>query len=269
MYGHLPTADDLPIDVEMAASFFGAKVRYSSGGPAGSVRHEAGRYLITVNGQHSHGRVRFSVAHEVMHIPFMSATGATGRTDETEHVDWSNQEELLCEIGAAELLMPATAVGSLISLRPTMDDVHAVARHCGTSLEASLRRTVELSGLSGSAVVLERRLKPTEIRALEQAKSSLVASGPRAVRPAPQLRVAYAINYGFYIPKHKSIAASCPLAAIETSGRVDFVGDSGLVMPGRNVAVSAEHAPLRHGPSLGSRVLALVFDATEWRSAVA
>ncbi len=269
MYGHPPTPDDLPIDVEMAASFLGAEVAYADGGPAGSVRHDGDRYRVRVNAEASDGRVRFSVAHEIIHIPFLSATGATSRTDrETVRVDWSDQEELLCDIGAAQLLMPASAVQPMLPARPTIDDVDEVAKRCGTSLEASLRRTAQLCGLPGSAVVLEPKLKPAEVRALAAAEQQpQLLAGFETPTPRPRLRVAYAIDCGLFVPRDKSVADDCPLADIDSLGRVDFVGNSGLVPSGQHVSVSAVSAPLRRGDALVPRVLALVFEADAWRHA--
>lgn len=269
MFQRPPTRDDLPIDVDMAASFCGATVTYLDAGPAGSVRHEGDRYHIQVNSTVSPGRVRFSVAHEVLHIPFLAATRDTSRTDhDLSELDWSDQEELLCDEGAAHLLMPASAVREILPVCPTIDDVHAVADECGTSLEASLRRTAQLCGLPASAVVLEHRLKPVERRALARAeREPQLFVDLAATPPSPRLRVAYAINFGLFIPRDKSVDDACPLADIESSGRVDFVGSTGLVRPAKPVVVSAESVPLWRGDELTQRVLALVVDADAWNAA--
>lgn len=268
MLDRAPRVDDLPIDLDMAASYSGAEVERASGGPAGSVRYQDNRYRIRVNADDIERRVRFSIAHEIIHIPFLTASGATSRTD--DHIastEWSGQEEHLCDHGAAELLMPLAAVGTLVSPQPTIDDVVAVAERCEASIEASLRRVAKLSQLKGCAVVLEPKLKPTEIHAKQHAAANpplLPELAPP--QPQPRLRVTYAVDCGLWIPKDKSVDDNCPLATItEHDETVDYVGQTGLLP--QPLAVSAQLMPYRRNGQLIQRVVALVFDAHSWGSA--
>lgn len=106
--------------------------------------------LIAYNPSRPKGRLRFSIAHEIAHALFpdvaetarhRTATGAlagipdTGGTDEWEL-------ELLCNIVAAELLLPAEAVDGLLDIDTDIDFIMETRRRWDVSTEALLRRLV-------------------------------------------------------------------------------------------------------------------------------
>jgi O-acetyl-ADP-ribose deacetylase (regulator of RNase III) len=106
---------------------------------------EAGAPLIEYNPTRPRGRVRYSIAHEVAHTLF---------SDYREHVrhrggdgqlaadDW--QLEALCNIAAAELLMPLDSAEMLADTGVSVEIVLAAQKKFDVSLEALLIRAVRL-----------------------------------------------------------------------------------------------------------------------------
>lgn len=109
--------------------------------PAGS------SFVIEYNPTRPRGRLRYSVAHEIAHALFPDAhedvrnrthTGAV----ESESSDDSWQLELLCNVGAAELLMPSHAIEGLLNSATDIDFLMAERAKFNVSTEALLRRFV-------------------------------------------------------------------------------------------------------------------------------
>jgi hypothetical protein len=103
--------------------------------------------IIEYNPTRPRGRLRYSVAHELAHALFADAGDAvrhrtaTGAVAEvTEDDSW--QLELLCNVAAAELLMPTTAVEGLLNSDTDIDFLMAERARFNVSTEAMLRRLV-------------------------------------------------------------------------------------------------------------------------------
>lgn len=109
-------------------------------GPSGEPR-------IEFNPNRRPARIRFSVAHELGHLLFRDHSDRVryrdrGHSDERRGDDW--QLEMLCNIAAAELLMPVGAFPSVerdLSLPHLLD----LRSKFGVSTEALLRRIVKLA----------------------------------------------------------------------------------------------------------------------------
>lgn len=102
-----------------------------------------GKYLIEFNPNRPKGRVRYSVAHDLAHTLF-SDCGAIIRHRSARHEqsgdEW--QLEMLCNIGAAEFLMP---VGSLPELKDQTTDIDRLLNlraQFDVSMEALLLRVM-------------------------------------------------------------------------------------------------------------------------------
>lgn len=104
-----------------------------------------GRPRIEFNPQRRRARIRFSVAHEIGHSLFDDYADRARYRDTEEHRgdDW--QLEMLCNVAAAELLMPAGALP--ISEAANLDLVRLLDQRAvfGVSTEALLRRVVRLT----------------------------------------------------------------------------------------------------------------------------
>lgn len=105
-----------------------------------------GRVRIEVNPDRPRGRMRYSVAHELAHTIFPDVAEKVrnrARHDELEGDEW--QLEALCNIGAAELLMPLGPLNSAVPESLTIRDVLDLQRRFDVSTEALVIRLVESS----------------------------------------------------------------------------------------------------------------------------
>lgn len=103
--------------------------------------------VIEYNPTRPRGRLRYSVAHELAHALFPDASeGVRNRTHTgavealTEDDSW--QLELLCNVAAAELLMPSDAIEGLANSDTNIDFLMAQRTKFNVSTEALLRRLV-------------------------------------------------------------------------------------------------------------------------------
>ena len=116
-----------------------------------------GGLRIEFNPNRPHGRMRYSVAHEIAHTLFPDCAenvrnrdpASTSRDD-----DW--QLELLCNIGAAELLMP-TGYTDLENEGVDIDNLLSLRRKFDVSTEAILIRMAKLTG-RGCAIFTAARI---------------------------------------------------------------------------------------------------------------
>lgn len=102
---------------------------------------------IEYNPNRSRARVRFSLAHELAHTLFPDCADAArhrSHVDRGETDDW--QLELLCNVGAAEILMPMEALPDIESHDADIDDVVRMTKEFEVSTEALLLRVARLTG---------------------------------------------------------------------------------------------------------------------------
>ena len=100
---------------------------------------------IEFNPNRPHGRVRYSVAHELAHTLFPDcAEVVRTRTPSVELRDDTWQLELLCNIGAAELLMP-TGYTNLENEGIDIDNLLRLRSEFDVSTEAILLRIAKLT----------------------------------------------------------------------------------------------------------------------------
>ncbi|MCW5550885.1 MAG: ImmA/IrrE family metallo-endopeptidase [Verrucomicrobiae bacterium] len=105
-----------------------------------------GRFQIEFNPNRPRGRVRYSVAHELAHTIFPDCGEVVRHRlarQEQKGDEW--QLEMLCNIGAAEFLMP---VGSFDALKKQVTDIDQLLRlrsEFDVSMEALLLRVIRLT----------------------------------------------------------------------------------------------------------------------------
>ena len=104
-----------------------------------------GEVRIEFNPTRPRGRLRFSVAHELAHtfFPDVAETVRYRSAPATTGDAW--QLELLCNIAAAELLMPVGTFGSLASEPLDINHLMRLRKTFDVSTEALLRRVVRLT----------------------------------------------------------------------------------------------------------------------------
>jgi hypothetical protein len=119
------------------------------------------RMVIEYNPTRPRGRLRYSVAHELAHAFFPDAAEETRHRTYTGAVeglatDDSWQLELLCNVAAAEILMPAAAIEGLINSNTDIDFLMAQRARFHVSTEALLRRLVHATDRPMALAALNR-----------------------------------------------------------------------------------------------------------------
>ena len=114
-------------------------------------------FLVEYNPSRSRGRMRFSVAHEIAHTLFPDCADMARHRlayGETISDDW--QLELLCNVAAAEFLMP---IGALKQADPiiSIDRILEMHREFEVSAEAILLRLIKLTDEPAIAFAASRR----------------------------------------------------------------------------------------------------------------
>jgi O-acetyl-ADP-ribose deacetylase (regulator of RNase III) len=104
-----------------------------------------GKVEIEYNPNQPRNRIRFSVAHEIAHTLFPDYVKSTrGRNAEQSRPDdW--QLELLCNISAAEILMPAGPAIEFAQSSTTIEDIMRQRKRFDVSIEALLIRIAKLT----------------------------------------------------------------------------------------------------------------------------
>jgi len=106
-----------------------------------------GTSVLQYNPMRPRGRLRFSIAHEIAHtllpdhaeqIRNRAAHSVDARPD-----NW--QLEVLCNIGAAELLMPLGSFSELADQQVSIQKVMDIRKHFDVSVEACIIRLVKLA----------------------------------------------------------------------------------------------------------------------------
>ncbi|RSM63061.1 hypothetical protein DMH03_13575 [Amycolatopsis sp. WAC 01376] len=196
--------------------------------------------VVEYNPTRPRGRLRYSVAHEIAHGLFPDVADTVRHRTSTGAlpgyaVDDAWQLELLCNLIAAELLMPEEAVSGLIDVDPDIDFIMEQRRRFDVSTEALLRRLTTVS---------DREL-------------GLVAASRIQDRPESELTVEYFVPSVRFAPRIRqrvhvpvtSVLSNC-LAVGQTSRGAESIDGQAL----RVQAVGIPPYPGRVLP----RVLALV-----------
>lgn len=161
-----------------------------------------GSLLIQYDPAKAKGRVNFSVCHEIAHTFFPDCFETVRHR--RSHPDDNFELECLCDLGAAELLMPHEPFErDLASLGISLGAVRELTARYNASGEAVLIRIAQLSSKPCAVVFLSERLKPVQERAAQTQEFDL---GLPAV--APKLRVDYVRPTGTFttfVPAHKSV----------------------------------------------------------------
>src|SRR5581483_3923032 len=148
---------------------------------------DSGRLVIEVNEDHSAGKQNFSTDHEVSHTLLPTYTGYSVDDAATGLFAATSEEELLCDIGAAALLLDERWLRPLgLEAGPSIQTLLTVAELFGASLEATARRLAELDLWSCAFVVWEEGYRKNErIHDGQGLMPGLESYG----RPKPELRV--------------------------------------------------------------------------------
>jgi Zn-dependent peptidase ImmA (M78 family) len=197
-----------PFDPELLAELRGIKVR-----PSGHELHqdalirlsEHAQMEIVWNQNRARTRSRFSICHEISHTFFPDCFEEV-RYRECTSDDPGRRDvvEQLCDVGAAELLMPAAAFAAdLAPLSISCATMDVLRERYQASREAVAIRMIQLSARPCAVAFLSDRLKPAERRSLSQRSFAFVTA------PEPRLRTDFMVTSrtfgGKRLPKHRSV----------------------------------------------------------------
>lgn len=197
----------LPIKVDLIASVKGIRSREGRFDFAGRIYAEDdGQLVMDLNATDSRERQRFTAAHELMHtaFPCFSEEGRYRLDAEVETKPVNQEEEYLCDLGAAALLMPARLVGGEFSIaQGGLRAVERLARSAEVSLQAAGNRLAELSDEPTAFMVFELGHKPADRPALRR--------GERVQKRA-RLRYAHCSQLDAYLPRFKGAPTQSPIS---------------------------------------------------------
>lgn len=177
--------------IEILASLAGIKVSPMVGnGSLGGreallYRDSDGTAQVFYDPSYPKGRVNFSIAHEITHTFFPnSRSGARFRNLHADDSREANELERLCDLGAAELLMPEQEFREAASGEMGLHLVARLSDCFGSSFEATVFRLATAFERLAVAGLLRYRLKKEEQRALTGAlQQSLFPSLDRSDAP--------------------------------------------------------------------------------------
>ena len=214
---HAAFPENPPFNMEALASLRG--VRPSSEPPVHSSDAELqpddkGRVLLRLNRDRPLTRQRFSVGHEITHT-FFPGYEEKVQCRKPKTRDWSDPEdvlEVLCDIGASELVFPLPWFEEDAQRHAgSAEGIARLASQYRASLEATIRRLLDISTEPMAAVFFRWKLKPVQKKKGIGCKDqpSLFGDDPVVeARLLMKLRVDYALTGGgfaLHIPPEKSV----------------------------------------------------------------
>lgn len=222
----------LPISVDILASLRG--IGRSDEAPIHSPDAELvpdgqGGVTMRVNPDRPGTRLRFSVAHEISHTFFPDYTTKSWCRTDARYRDREKPEdflEMLCDIGAAELLFPQPWFGRLAAAVTDAAGIISLATTFHSSREAAIRRYAETSPDSVAAVFFIWKLKPTQKGTVgNSAQTNFFGiSAEDELREALRLRIEYSVASesfkadGHFLPKDKSVENDGPIYRAAATG---------------------------------------------------
>lgn len=225
--------DEMPLDLVTLASVLG--IKKSDDAPLYSPDAElapdgAGGVEMRLNPDQPETRQRFSIGHEITHTFFPDHSTHVWTRSESRHRDLSDPDdylEMLCDVGAAELVFPRRWFVRDARDVDTAAGILSLAGRYKASREATVRRYAELHVDAVAAVFFEWKLKPTQQGRVGRAEQGNLfgISAEEELRSALRLRVNYAIPSaafaaaGYFVPPDKSVESSGPLYTAASTGQ--------------------------------------------------
>lgn len=190
----------LPIDVDLIASVQGIRRRLETWDFAGRIYADLdGQLVMDLNADDGDERRRFTCAHELMHLAFPGFKKETRYRLDTKQPGLNGrnaEEEYLCDLGAAALLMPRSLVQPSYEIGEGLAGVERLARDAEVSLQAAGNRLISLSTAPAAFLVFEWSNKPADRPGLRRGDDI-----PKRLR----LRYATLSGMDAYLPKFKSV----------------------------------------------------------------
>jgi Zn-dependent peptidase ImmA (M78 family) len=187
-----------PVNVDLLASLCGiASVERGFDRPAGMLVCRDGSWVALISALDALERQRFTILHEGGHTlqPGFLRGGTFFRCPGPR-----NREEQLCDIAAAEMLLPRRYFAPDAAQVSELGDVEDLATGYAASMEATVRRVVDLSAQPRLMMVFQIAQKPHDLKEPQM--------------PEPKFRLSYArSNVKLpYAVRHKSVPEESAIA---------------------------------------------------------
>ncbi len=212
-----------------------------------------GSRIIRFNPDKPLKRRNFSIAHELAHTFFDPAIDEVCRREKPKDPVLKQLEDL-CDIAAAELLMPYEPfTDSMASVAFDLDGLAYLSGLYAASQEATANRMVSLGPPTNAATYFYFGLSLNQQR--EQDQYTLFSQD----QPEPKLRVDYSVRSARFphLPRYKSVPDDSPLYEVHES-HAPYSGPLVLSTGKTNINVWAHAAYVWGGSEEDSRVLALL-----------
>ncbi len=197
------------------ASFQGVHdVRLATMQCAGRLVYRDDHLIIEINEEHSQGKRNFTANHEVSHTLLPTYAGQLVDDLETGTFSQGSEEELLCDIGAAALLLPPRWLRShAVAGGPSISTLLDVASVFESSLEAAARQLTHLDCWPAAFICWEEGFRKDE----RVAKGQVMMPGFESFGgPRPKWRICRAYStrsFHHFIPSNKSVEDTSLVAA--------------------------------------------------------
>jgi Zn-dependent peptidase ImmA (M78 family) len=255
-------------NLKALASYQGAKIQELAMDDAGRlipIFQGDFDYLIQVNAEHPQPRKNFSVCHELGHTLMPNFLLAPAPRHDVVTMTWNTQfeEEFLCDVAAAELLMPRREfIPRLRGCGMLIESIKELAEEFGASLEATALNIVKANVEDVAVIIWEKDWNKSQRRG---ATGPSLFEGEDGFEPPPKAyRIKLATSCGelrnYHFPHNKSIQEdSLIYQAAETtlsvSGKqlLPIGGDSD-----REFYTQSMSFPIRRDGDLERRVFTIV-----------
>jgi len=239
---------------------------------AGRLVPEGDAYVIQVNRRHPEGKRRFTVGHEICHTFFNEVEQSARASCDlaTGLFDLRQEEEYLCDVGAAHILLnPRWLLPMAESRSASLDALLEIARACGASIEATAFQLAQADVLPCTFVLWEPGVQKSEHVPSEQ---GAFEGWEDLARPTPKLRASrvYGPDHLPFVPWNKSVDQDSTIhqalvARGRTEGREVFALPSGPV----EAYCQSDYAPYYDGDGrLVQRVVSCIVWRQEERASV-
>jgi Zn-dependent peptidase ImmA (M78 family) len=210
-----------PFDLARVASYRGVRViRQLPMSTDARLVPEVDGLAVEVNVSHTRGKRRFSIAHEVAHTLLPGYSGEAVYDDTTGSYAPANEDEALCDVGAATLLLDPRQLRKLASdADPTLATVLALANLFDASLQATASQLAALNVWRCAFVIWEKGYRKAE----QPQQDAPLLPGLEAigrVQPRLRVRVCYpSAGFPHFIPSNKSAPFASIVVSCQTESR--------------------------------------------------
>lgn len=172
-----------------------------------------GKFQIEFNPNRPQSRIRYSIAHELAHTFFPDCSESVRHR--AVHLHEDREVELLCNLAAAEMLMPIGSFLTLAQETPSMASLMNLRREYQVSTEALLLRTIKTTETACLLVSLSR-LEPAAPKASPFRVDYMIRSRAFPAELASEL----------VLPSH-SAAAECTAVGFTATGEENWLPQLG------------------------------------------